>query len=126
MSVTTILVIDDDQNLYSIIESALSTINIQCIFARTKDVGLSLAIQHLPDLILMDLLLPDSVKGWDVILELKANSNTKHIPIIAFSATNNQQVQLALKAGASDFISKPFSIVQFQRTIQQYLSTAQC
>lgn len=126
MNVSTVLVIDDDQNLYSIIESALLTVNIKCIFAPNSDIGLDLAIQNNPDLILMDLLLPDSIKGWDIIRELKANTSTKHIPIIAFSATNNQQVQLALQAGASDFISKPFSITQFQRTIVQHLKTAQC
>lgn len=125
MSVRTVLVIDDDQNLYSIIESALATVNIQCTFARDSDIGLTLAAQNVPDLILMDLMLPKGVKGWDVIAELKGNPTTKHIPIIAFSATNNQSVQLAIQAGASDFISKPFRIAQFQHTIQQYLGAAQ-
>lgn len=122
----TILIIEDDQSIYAIIEGALSMINIQCIFAHNREVGLSLAIQQKPALILMDLLLPNSAKGWDVIAELKTNPITHGIPIIAFSATNNQQVQRALQAGALDFISKPFSITQFQRTITKYLHTAQC
>jgi len=71
------------------------------------------------------LLMPDGMKGWEGIAALKAKPETQHITILAFTASTGHYIKQAIQAGASGFISKPFSIAQFQRTIKEYLATPQ-
>jgi CheY-like chemotaxis protein len=83
--------------------------------------GLKSAFQLQPDLILLDLALPEK-DGWRVAEELKADLITKSIPIIAISAHSTQQFKdKAFQAGCEGFIPKPFSLSAFKEEINRFL-----
>lgn len=83
--------------------------------------GVSMAYQHQPDLILLDLVLPEK-DGWRVAEELKADILTKSIPIIAISAhVSLQAKERALQAGCDSFIPKPFTLGAFNQEIERFM-----
>jgi CheY-like chemotaxis protein len=82
--------------------------------------ALSLAKRHKPDLILLDLDLPD-IKGSEVLEKLLADPNTKSIPVIIVSAdAMSYQIENLKKAGATDYLTKPIDVIQFLKIINQY------
>ena len=100
-----ILVIEDEKNILSFITSVLSSQHYQVIPAATGTEGLSLASSQCPDLILLDLGLPD-IDGMEVISKIREWSS---VPILVISARALEDDKvLALDAGADDYITKPF------------------
>ena len=102
-----ILVIEDERNILSFITSVLESQNYQVISASNATEGLSQAASSTPDLILLDLGLPD-LDGTEVIQKIRTWSA---VPILVISArTQEQDKVLALDLGADDYITKPFAI----------------
>jgi two-component system KDP operon response regulator KdpE len=102
-----ILVIDDDKRLRKMLRISLPIQHHAVIEAATGQEGIEAAVVHQPDLILLDLGLPD-MSGVDVIRELREWTS---IPIIVLSVRNEEsQKVLALDAGADDYVTKPFSV----------------
>jgi CheY-like chemotaxis protein len=88
--------------------------------------GLS-AVQHathaLPELIIMDLALPD-LDGWEATRQLKAQASTRHIPVLAFTAhLLPDDIERALAVGCVAVMPKPFDIATFLKTIDHLLHT---
>src|ERR1041384_2944286 len=101
-----VLVIDDERNIRSLVSRVLGQENIEVHTAGTGKDGLEVADQVGPDLVLVDLRLPD-IDGIQVLRELRARSpQTAVIMITAFGHT--ESVVLAMKAGATDYLEKPF------------------
>jgi CheY-like chemotaxis protein len=87
-------------------------------------VGLDLARQHSPDLILLDLHLPD-MPGWQVLAQLKADQMTREIPVVVISAdATAPQIKRLLSAGAHAYLTKPFDIAEFFRVIDDAMGLA--
>jgi PAS domain S-box-containing protein len=83
--------------------------------------GLDLARQHAPDLILLDLNLPD-IAGRDVLLELRADPATRPIPVVVISADASPgQVQRLLDAGANGYVTKPVDVVELLERVDELL-----
>lgn len=103
----TILVADDSKSYFDTIEEAFRQLgdNYRLIWAGTGKMACLLAEQHLPDLILMDVIMPE-MNGVKAIQILKENPVTADIPVIMLSAT--ESIKAAYETGAHDFISKPF------------------
>jgi CheY-like chemotaxis protein len=81
------------------------------------------AAQELPDLILMDLALPQ-LDGWEATRQLKAQVSTRHIPVLAFTAHVLQdEIERALAVGCAAVLPKPFDITTFLDTIAHLLHT---
>jgi CheY-like chemotaxis protein len=81
-------------------------------------VGLELARKHSPDLVLLDLHLPD-MPGWQVLAQLRADHATRDIPVIIISAdATAPQVKRLLAAGARAYLTKPLDIAEFFRVIE--------
>ena len=100
-----ILVIEDEKNILSFITSVLSSQHYQVVPAAAGTEGLSLASSQCPDLILLDLGLPD-IDGMEVISKIREWSS---VPILVISARALEDDKvLALDAGADDYITKPF------------------
>jgi CheY-like chemotaxis protein len=113
-----ILLVDDDKQLHELVEDALLPLDARLSAVVSAEEGLKIAINEQPNLILMDLLLPaPSMKGWEAIAALKSNPKTAHIHTLALTAASNETILKALQAGANDYITKPFSIAQFQSNI---------
>ena len=83
----------------------------------------SLAIQHQPSLILLDLMLPGK-DGLTVLRGLKENESTRSIPVIVVSGKeSNEQVHEAMTAGAIDYVVKPFEPMELGMRIKSFLDT---
>ncbi len=113
-----ILLIEDERNICNFIMTSLRTQEYKVIFANNASNGLSLAASGCPDLILLDLGLPD-MDGIDVIKSIREWSN---IPIIVISArTQEDEKVAALDAGADDYITKPFGTSELMARIRTAL-----
>lgn len=113
-----ILLIEDERNICNFIMTTLRTHDYRVNFANTAGSGLSLAASGCPDLILLDLGLPD-MDGIDVIRNIREWSN---IPIIVISARTQEKEKVdALDAGADDYITKPFGISELMARIRTAL-----
>lgn len=106
---TNILMIEDDKSICSFITTALSGNGYHITSAYTGKEGLNLASADLPDIILLDLGLPD-IDGCQVLKQMRDWSD---IPIIVISARVNEDDKvLALDLGADDYVTKPFNPVE--------------
>ncbi len=111
MSGITILVIDDDASIHSVVERRLEGVVDQVLKADTPTKGLRIAIQKKPDVILLDINMPQ-IDGFKVCRHLKENPGTHDIPILFLTADRNSDTLVkALDAGASDYISTPFTAI---------------
>ncbi len=100
-----ILVVEDEANICSFIETLLETNGYQALVANTCTMGLTLFASHNPDLIILDLGLPDR-DGIELIKAVRQKSMT---PIMVLSARTTEQDKIeALDLGANDYITKPF------------------
>lgn len=101
----TILIIDDEPQIRKLLEINLETNGYKVLQADTADLGLRLAANHLPDLIILDIGLPDKT-GQELLLELRSWYQQ---PIIMLSVMDQEwAIVQALDNGASDYVSKPF------------------
>ena len=101
-----ILVIEDDVNICNFVKTIMETNGYQVFEARTGSNGKLMFLSHLPDLIVLDLGLPD-IDGVDFIKMVRETSNT---PIIVLSARTGECDKIdALDLGANDYVTKPFS-----------------
>jgi two-component system phosphate regulon response regulator PhoB len=106
----TILVIEDDKDIAQLIGYHLEKANYKAVFAYNGEMGFDLAKEQHPALIILDLMLP-KMDGLGVCRLLKANDDTKHIPIIIVTAKGEEiDKVVGLELGADDYIVKPFSI----------------
>lgn len=113
-----ILLIEDERNICNFITTTLRTHDYRVNFANNAGSGLSLAASGCPDLILLDLGLPD-MDGINVIRNIREWSN---IPIIVISARTQEKEKVdALDAGADDYITKPFGISELMARIRTAL-----
>ncbi|MFH1872720.1 MAG: HD domain-containing phosphohydrolase [Pseudomonadota bacterium] len=103
----TILVIDDEPRNVKLLEALLHTEGYATIAASCGSDALALAKTHNPDLILLDVMMPD-MDGFETVARLKADPHTKPVPVIMVTALDDRvSKQRALEAGAEEFLSKP-------------------
>lgn len=106
-STFTLLVVDDEKQNRTLLTELLQD-DYQIILAKNGIQALQKAQEHLPDLILLDVLMPQ-MDGFNVIRALKENDLTRHIPVIFVSALDSvADEELGLELGAVDYIAKPF------------------
>ncbi len=121
----TILVIDDDASIHSAVERRLEGVVDQVLKADSPTKGLRIALQEKPDVILLDINMPQ-IDGFKVCRHLNENPGTHDIPILFLTADrNSDNLAKALDAGASDYISKPFNAVELKARVRVALRTKQ-
>lgn len=104
-----ILVVDDEEDILELVRYNLTREGYVVLCASTGEDGLNRAKSKLPDLIILDLMLP-GIDGLDVARNLKNDNNTKNIPVIMLTAKGEEaDIVTGLELGADDYISKPFS-----------------
>lgn len=105
-----ILVVEDYRDNRNVVELILRDAFHEVNSASDGAIGLALALNSLPDLVLMDLAMPN-IDGWEATRRLKANPRTSHIPVIAFTAQmDSAALEQAVLAGCAAVIAKPFEI----------------
>jgi two-component system phosphate regulon response regulator PhoB len=109
MARETILIVDDEEDIIELIKYNLKTEGYVILTAGTGEQAIKTARQSLPDLIVLDLMLP-GIDGLEVTRYLKKNDQTADIPIVMVTAKGEESdVVTGLELGANDYISKPFS-----------------
>lgn len=101
-----ILIIEDDPSLQKILQDFLAADGFDAIGAMDGEKGAELAKKDMPDLILLDIILPKK-DGYEVLKELKENQETKNIPIILLTNLGSPaDVERAIKLGATTYLTK--------------------
>lgn len=104
-----ILVIEDDLNIQELIAYNLEKEGWEVCCSGSGEAGLKIAVENVPDLILLDIMLPE-MDGLGVCRELKKVPLTKDIPIIMLTAKGEEaDIVVGLELGADDYLTKPFS-----------------
>lgn len=114
-----ILVVDDDEGIVDSLEEILEEEGYQVDSTVRGEEALPKVLTFRPDLVVLDVLI-SGTDGRDVCRQLKQTPNTKDIPVVMISARTDTRPS-ALKAGAADFISKPFDVDDLLRSIQKRL-----
>ncbi|MEH1860298.1 MAG: CHASE2 domain-containing protein [Nostoc sp.] len=116
-----ILIVDDDRNHCSMLTSLLQEIGCRTLEATDGKHGLQVAIEHNPDVILLDLAMPN-MDGFELMVHLQANPQTSSIPIIVSSASVfESNRQRSLEAGATAFLPKPLQIDELLNRLRSLL-----
>lgn len=118
---TTILVVEDDEDNLIYIATALTLFNYRCLSAKTALTGLSLAQQWQPDLILLDVRMPQ-IDGLELLKMLKLDLLTKAIPIIAVTALAGKREQkMIVDAGFDGCLIKPYLLEELEDIICSHI-----
>lgn len=116
-----ILVIDDDQTLTIVVKELLGDRGFDVTAANTGDEGLNLAKEYKPDLILLDVMLPD-FDGYTLCRVFRQSKNTANIPVIMLTAKDKTEEKIAgLRTGADDYVPKPFNGDELAERIKSVL-----
>lgn len=116
-----IYILEDDDSIRSFVSYALNNSGMDTRgFAAPAEFWAGIA-EQLPDLLLLDVMLPEE-DGLSVLGKLRANADTKHLPVIMLTAkTTEYDRVLGLDSGADDYISKPFSMMELISRIKALL-----
>ena len=119
------LYIDDNLPNVQLVQGILARRpEVRLLTALQGALGIELAQQHCPDVILLDLHLPD-INGDEVLRRLRANPATENIPVVIISADATPgQTERLLQAGANDYLSKPFDINHFLSVLDDCIALA--
>lgn len=118
---TTILVIEDEKSIRDEVLDWLRFENYQVLEAENGRVGLTLAQQNKPDLILCDIAMPE-MDGHEVLLEVRSNPELSHLPFIFLTASaDRDSMRQGMNLGADDYLTKPFTHAEVLTAIQTRL-----
>jgi len=121
MENNTILIIDDDENYIKLLKVMLKSENYNLLSALRGEEGLKIVADTPPDLILLDMLMPE-MDGFEVCRRLKQEQKTRIIPVVMITALKEKEYCLkALEEGADDFLSKPVDKTELLARIKSLL-----
>ena len=121
----TLLHVEDSPEIQELVRYILtSRPSIKVISAETVAEGVQQAKKHQPDLVLMDVHLPDG-SGLDALKQMQAFKETANIPVVALSSLATQmQIEEGLKEGFKYYITKPIDVPEFLETVDHILDSA--
>ena len=120
-----ILVVDDEESLAEFVCRALRQQGYKTVCAFDGDSALSLIYEELPDLVILDLMLP-LMDGWEICRRVKSDTETKHIPILMLTARSSaEDVVQGLDLGADDYMRKPFPLDELLARVRVLLRRTQ-
>lgn len=118
----TVLIVEDNELNMKLFNDLLEASGRATLRARTGAGALALARERRPDLILLDIQLPD-VSGLEVMRDLKSDSELERIPIVAVTAFAMKGDEEKIREGGCDaYLSKPISIAKFLETVNAFLA----
>ncbi len=119
-----ILIVEDEENNLLVISEILEYFlgETDLLFARDGHAAVTMAYQHRPDVIVMDLSLP-KLSGWEVVRSLRRDRTFQETPILALTAhAMVGDRERALAAGCTDYFTKPIDIDKFVKFMKPYLA----
>ena len=121
MSKKHILIVDDEAALRQVLEDRLLDEGFIVTKAVNGKEGLSLALEKRPDLILLDIMMPE-LNGYQVCKKIKEDDSLKNIPVVMLTAKAQESDKFwGLETGADDYITKPFEFKSLLKTITKHL-----
>ncbi|MET0554339.1 MAG: response regulator [Vicinamibacteria bacterium] len=121
-----ILVVDDDERILKLMEQILQARKYRVITAATGREALAKVREHMPDLVVLDGMLPE-VHGFEICRQLKTSERFRHIPVVLVSAVHTGwrfAADVKEKYGADDYLEKPFETAEFLRRVETLLNRA--
>ena len=116
-----ILIVDDDPLILDLFEFSFDQTKFEIIRAQNGREGLEKALREKVDLILLDVMMPD-LNGYEVCRQIKNNPATRATKVIMVSAkVQKEEIEQGLKAGADDYITKPFEPLELADKITKML-----
>lgn len=116
-----ILIVDDEPNIVMTLDYALQKNGFEVLIARDGFEALDIADKKIPDLILMDIMMPE-MDGYETFEKIKQNKKLKDSKLIFLSAKNKQSdIDKGLEMGADDYLTKPFSLKKVIKKIKEKL-----
>jgi two-component system, cell cycle response regulator DivK len=115
-----VLIVEDNEKNMKLFTDVLRATGYWSLEATTGEQGVELAVEHEPNLVLMDIQLPD-VDGVEALRQLRANERTASIPVIALTAqAMHGDRERFLEAGFDGYISKPVDVAEFVELVRAH------
>jgi two-component system cell cycle response regulator DivK len=116
-----VLIVEDNELNMKLFHDLLEANGINTVQTRDGKLAVDMAREHKPDLIIMDIQLPE-ISGLEITQMLKADDELKHIPVIAVTAfAMKGDEQKIREGGCEDYISKPISVSRFLEVVRKHL-----
>ena len=116
-----VLIVDDEHDIVETLKFMLETENYECHCAYNGEEGLNKAKEIMPDLIILDVMMP-VMNGYKVCRLLKFDTNYRNIPILMLTARSQESdKELGEETGANEYITKPFDINFVVERVKSYL-----
>ena len=116
-----VLVIENHADMREMLVRILDLMGLTAITSRNGKEGVEKALAEKPDLILMDIMMPE-ISGWEATRILRGNPQTKDIPVLAATVLfRPSDLQRCVTVGCNDYIVKPFTVRQLRRKIERLI-----
>lgn len=117
-----VLIVEDNEMNMKLVRDVLQFKGYETLEATCGREGVRMCIEHLPDLVLMDIQLPD-IDGLTAFKEIRANPRTQNIPVLVVTASVMPHDQQRIAASGFDaFISKPINVKNFVQTVGRFVA----
>lgn len=118
----TVLVVDDQPENIAALSEALRPLGYTVLSAESGTEGLRLVRQSQPDVVLLDIVMPD-LDGFEVCRQLKLDDETRLIPVVFLTGLESREARLrGLELGATDFLTKPFDLVELETRVRNLVN----
>ena len=119
-----VLVVEDNEKNMKLFRDVLQASGFRLLEATTGERAMELAAEHQPNLVLMDIQLPD-IDGIEALARLRTDARTASIPVVALTAqAMHGDRERFLDAGFDAYISKPVDVVEFAKTVKEHCGEA--
>lgn len=121
---TTVLLVDDERDLLSVLDFNLRAAGFETVLATRGEEALLALKRRIPDLVLLDLMLPD-IPGTEVCRRIKADPRTRQVPVVMLTAKGEEVDRVVgFELGADDYVTKPFSVRELTLRLKAILRRA--
>jgi len=122
--VPAVLLVDDERDLLTLLDFNLRQAGFETLLASTGEEALAHVRRRVPDLVVLDLMLPD-IPGTEVCRRLKSSDRTRHVPVVMLTAKGEEVDRVVgFELGADDYVVKPFSVRELVLRLQAVLRRA--
>ncbi|HEY6101059.1 MAG TPA: response regulator [Anaeromyxobacter sp.] len=121
---TSVLLVDDEKDLLSVVDFNLRAAGFETALASSGEEALAQLRRRVPDLVLLDLMLPD-LPGTEVLRRIRADPRTRHVPVVMLTAKGEEVDRVVgFEVGADDYVTKPFSVRELVLRVKAVLRRA--